>query len=635
VESLLITLVIIVAILIVVVLLLPDRLERRAHENQQQRRDMAEELAAISADTAALAATLEPYRALGSAAYVAPVGAIAQQLSALGTEQAAMARQIAALRLPDIPRLPLPVQHFLLAPNDATAVFSDGRRLAQMARAVRAEGAELAAVRDALAELDAVPTRLRADSKALLRRLDAITAALRVEGRAGVGALEELETGLATLATTVNDLERRFHARTPLPELDDAARRLEAATASTAALETQVGELNRARLALDRRLQETAGELDDIQVMAKGGAATTPVSRPSRAALLQAAALLNEKAPEARRLRDFAAAEDHVTAAHQLIGLARNLTESEKQLAYLEAHDAGLGYGPDIAAARRELAGVLLRLSPAAAAPEGMAALAASDDLPELAARTADLHHELSNLVLRQREAVAQLERDAVADRDRLVAAWESSQQLLPLSNADPLVGRYQRVLAQFTAARGDPGALQAARKDAATFLATQREWAERLATQRTWQTQFRAEMPRLVDSAIAEAGDWACLGTHVAAIQQRVADFAQVQAGFNKARTSGEALAIMDQFERLESDIRREYAQLADQAARLNWLADDLTKTLALVASGDEEAFSPRHARTQQMIDHRVAQAHAAMRCEDAVQAMLWAAEMAQNLGT
>jgi hypothetical protein len=34
-------------------------------------------------------------------------------------------------------------------------------------------------------------------------------------------------------------------------------------------------------------------------------------------------------------------------------------------------------------------------------------------------------------------------------------------------------------------------------------------------------------------------------------------------------------------------------------------------------------------------MIDHRVAQAYAATRCEDAVQAMLWAAELAQNLGT
>ncbi len=91
--------------------------------------------------------------------------------------------------------------------------------------------------------------------------------------------------------------------------------------------------------------------------------------------------------------------------------------------------------------------------------------------------------------------------------------------------------------------------------------------------------------------------------------------------------------MAVMDRFERLETELRREYDQLADTAAHLRWLEDDLAKTLALVAVDGEESAAPRRARTQQLIDHRVSQAHAAARCEDATQAMLWAAEMAQNL--
>lgn len=634
-ESLLAILVITVAILIVVVLLIPDRLEQRAWRNQQQRTRIAADLDMVAAAIADLRQSIAPYEALTSAAYRSQVAPICAQLDRLQSEQQAMARQIAALRLPHIPRLPLPIQHFLRTPGDASAVFNDATRLNQMDRAVRSADASVKTARSASDDLNALPATLRTDGQALLRRLEAIVAALRVEQRSGIEALDELSHALAGQQALVEELEARFHSGTPLPQLDAAAHQLEAATAATADLGARVDELNRARLQLDRRIQETAAELDDVQVSAKGGAAPTPAARPTRAMLLQAAVMLNEIAPEARRVHDFTRADEAVTAAHQLIGFSRNLSESERQLIYLEAHDAGLGFGPDIAVARRELAGLMLRLSPAAASPEAMHALAISPDLAELSRRSADLHHELSNLVQRQREAVVQLERDAVADRDRLVAAWEDGQRLLTLTNEDPLVGRYQRILAQFTAARGDPAALQAARQDAAAFLASQREWSERLATQQRWLAEYGAELPRLVDRAITEAKGWTCLQQAVGAIQQHVADFAQLQSRFRKAHTTAEALAVMDQFERLESDIRREYDLLADQATRLRWLEDDLAKTLALVAVNVDEAAAPRRDRTQQMIDHRVAQAHAATRCEDANQAMLWAAELAQNLTT
>ncbi len=254
--------------------------------------------------------------------------------------------------------------------------------------------------------------------------------------------------------------------------------------------------------------------------------------------------MLNEAAPDARRRHDFAQADTLVSAAHQLIALGRNVSESERLLSYLEAHDAGLGFGPDIAAARRELAGLLLRLSPAVAAPEAMAELSRSADLPELAGRSADLHHELSGLVQQQREAVAQLERDAVADRDRVVGAWDDSQRLLTLSNDDPLVGRYQRLLAQFTAARGDPAALQAARKDAAAFLASQREWRERLATQRQWQASFKAELPRPGGpghgrgAGVGLSATWRCC--HSAACGRFLAASGAVQQGPHHGRSHG-----------------------------------------------------------------------------------------------
>ncbi len=291
-ESLLLTLVIILAILIVVVLLIPDRLEHRALRNQQQREAIAADAAALTAETDTLQQSLAPYAACQSAVYSAKAQEIGTRLTQLQSEQQTMARQIAALRLPVIPRLPLPIQHFLMAPGDATAVFSDANRLSRMARAVNEAGGSLASVRAALADLDAIPADLRAESQSLLRRLDALVAALRVEQRAGIEDLDTLEQGLVAQQTTVAELEAQFHTRTPLPQLDAGAQGLETATRTTAALETQLNELNRARLQLDRRIQETADELDEVQVNAKGGAAvdtgdpadTGPVSASGRLA---------------------------------------------------------------------------------------------------------------------------------------------------------------------------------------------------------------------------------------------------------------------------------------------------------------------------------------------------------------
>lgn len=635
-ESLLLTLIFIVAFLILVGLVIPHLLEQRAEDNVRRREQLGDDLAATQVETARFQESLTPYQSLRSPAYTTKVAAISMAVEGLLAEQAATARRIEALRLPTIPRRSLPIQHFIVVPNDAFAVSGDASKLKAMARTVRAEGRALQDIQAQMQDLDATPAELRVASQALLRRLDAVVAALRVEQRAGIGGLEELDTAIGRRREAVAVLESQFHNRRPLPELDAAALQLDAATADATKLEARVAELNRARLQLDRRIQETTAELDDTQVAIKGPGQPTPTSRAIRAMLLQAAVLLNESAPAARRDHDFPTADGYVTAAHQLSGLSRNLYESERLLAYLEAHDAGLGLGPDVAVARRELAGIMLRLSPAAASTTTMGAFADSDELMDLSVRAADLYHELGALGQRQRAAIAQLERDAVADRDQLVATWEESQRHVALSAEDPLVGRYQRVLTEFTAAKGDPAALQAARRDAAAFLESQRAWNERVATQRKWQADFRAELSRLVDQAIADAQDWECLRPGLRAVQQCRADFDHLQAKFNQARTSAEALSIMDQLEKLESEVHRDSTRLEEQAGRLRWMVDNLARTLAIVpAESSDPALAQRRHQAQKVIDEHVAQAHKATHFEDALQAMKWAVEAAQGMTT
>jgi len=631
VQSLFSAVLVILIILVLVVIFVPAALERLAKRNRAARDRQAAGLRQAHIEARALERQVIPY-ARGKSAHFGDRAAaararLAEWLAALGAAEAGLAQ----LRCPEVYDYLLPVQHFALSPRDAAAILADRRRLSRLSprlRAVDAAGAAAGAAVSALADL---PGDLAAERAALAARLDGLEAALRGERAAGVDELADLEREAAGARALLARAAAVADAAA-LPVLDEAATALEQASAVAARLDEQVGALVAGRARLDERLRAVAAELDELQAGAKAGPdATGPAQL--RPVARRAATLLNESAPALRRRRDFAAAEAEGAAAARLIALARDLSAAAARARLLAERDDGVSLAGPIAEARRELAELLDSAEATAGARHAGAAREAT-----LAARAAALRRAVEALVERQNEVIAALERDAAATRERLAHAWEAGQRLLRLAADDPLARRYTRLVADADEARRRPDALAQFQQDATAFEGILAPWVTRVQAARQRVMALRAHLPELIDAALATAAPWACLADHVGFIQQRAADFERTQAQFAAAHRRREAEALMSELAAVEREVEDRFALLTEQAQRLRFLEADVDQIVALAAAADETLPEEDPARIKRerafnLIAHHTAQAHSAVRYEDASLALSRAADLANRL--
>lgn len=634
-QSLLSVLLVILIIGLVLVVFVPALLERRARQNAEQSGRFAAELQEHEREARRLELTIAPY-ARGRSSHFSERATVARErLAALHAHLDAAGDTLAQMRCPQVYRYLLPVQHFVLAPRDAAAIVADSRRVARLRGQLRAATGAAEAARAAVETLTTLPAALAESRHETAGHLDAVEAAIRAEHKAGIAEMGDVERELARLrgllARPAAPLAGDKGGPATLSALDGEALALEEAAAGVAPLRVTLTAVADERAHLDEALRRATADLDDLQASKAGPDPRGPAQ--VRPLLLQAAALLNESAPAHRRRRDFPAAAADVAAAKRFMTLARDLSAADARSRLLAERDDGVSLSEVIAEVRRDLADLLDRVGGDSAAGQPSAAREAA-----LVARAADVRRRADDLVERQSEIIAGLERDAAAIGDRLARDWEAAQRLLRLAAEDPLARRQARLLAQVDEARRHPEALARLRDEAAAFEAVLTPWVTRVQDARRRVARLRERLPALIDTALATAAPWACLAEHVGFIQQRAADFETTQAQFAAAHHRRAAEGHMDELEAIERDAEERLALLTEQAERLRFLEEDVGQVLAL-ATADMETMAPddparpKRERALSLITHHTAQAHAAGRYEDASLALSRAADLANKL--
>ena len=629
-QSLFSAVLVILIILLVVIVFVPAYLERLSKRNRAERDGHAADLRARELEARAQERQVIPYARGKSAHFRDRAAAAREQLAALLAEVAQAQTGLGAMRCPEVFNYLLPIQHFALSPHDAAAIVADRRRLNRLRNQLRVVDGAAAAAQAAVAELAALPDTLAAARRETAAQLDGVESALRAERAAGVAELADLERDASRARALLGEVAA---SGGDLPGVDAGAVALEGATAIAATLEERTSAIAAARARLDERLQRTRGEFDDLQAGAKGRPEAPPPPQ-LRPVVRRAAALLNETAPAHRRRRDFAAAEAAADTAARLVALARDLGAADAVARLLAEHDDGVSLAQPIAAVRAELADLLATAEAFDESPPSAAREAA------LVARAATLRRRAEELAAQQNEIIAGLEREAAAARDRLARQWQASRQLLPLAADDPLSRRYTKLIADADAARRHPDALAQYQQDVAAFESVLAPWTARVQATRQRIVALRARLPELVDAALAANAPrpWACLTEHVTAIQQRAADFETVQAHFAAARRRREAEALAAELEAIERDAEERYALLAGQAERLRFLEEDVAHIVTVAADdvavlAAEDPTRQKRERALSLIAHHTAQAHSAVRYEDASLALSRAADLANRL--
>jgi hypothetical protein len=627
VQELLSVILVILIILVVAIVFVPAYLERLSRRNRGRRTEYGAELKTLRRERRRLERMLTPYTNSRSAAYREAAAAAGERLRSMTGRLDEVEELLDGLRCPGVSPYLLPVQHFLLAPGEAAQILADARNLGRARAALAAATASAAETDAALEALAALPERLAAERTALARRLTEVEAAVDRERQEGIEALDDLTRHTGRMRGLLAGGERAAAPDANLTSRDDAAVALESAAAGLAELEARVAATAGERAALDQHLGRAVAELDNAQATTKSGPGAADAPAQVRPLLRRAASLLNESAPAHRRRREFAAARGDVDAAVRLISLGRDLAAAERGARLLEERDDG-GLGEAIAGLRRELGELAEALGRESEGPAGAA----------MAGRAAGARARADALVRQQDEAIAELEREALAARGQLERAWEAGRHLLLLADDDPLARRYARLLDEFGAARRRPAALEAFRRDAAAFEGVLAPWVTRVQAARQLIDRLRTRLPELIDAARTAAAPWNCLAEHVTYIQQRAADFKTAQGRFAKVRYRREAEVLMDELAAIEGDVEERYSLLSDAANRLHFLAEDVRQIVDLASADLEDgaADTPdrqRRERGLRLIAHHMTQAHAATRYEDASLALLRAADAANKL--
>lgn len=623
-QSLFTAVLVILILLVLLVVFAPAWLEKRALLNRARRTQYAAEHEALERDSRRLKRTLAPYHRTQSALYRSQTAAAGARIADLDGYLTPLAESLAQLRCPEPFNYALPAQHFVLFPGDVGAILADSRRLRRLRNELQVATGALVAAETAVTGVAALPERLAADRAALASRLDTVEARLRRERIEGIIALVDFDEDLAHSRAMLTE-QAAVAADAPLRQLDAGASLLEEAAGRVTALEAAVGEMVQARQQLDEQLRRTTVALDDAQAGTKAGPAADDAPDQVKPLLRQAAALLNESAADSRRRRDFAAAARDIDTAGRLIATGRDLAVADRRTRRLVERDDGVSLHAEIDGLRAEIDAALAGLG---GAPVDAVVVN----------RAAELRGKAETLIRRQNEVIAALEREAAAVRDRVARAWNESGRLLALDDEDPLARRYERLMAGYETARRSPPALEQFRQDAAAFERSLGPWVARLAGTRERITRTRQALPEMIDEALATAAPWACLGEHVAFIQQRAADFETARGHFNQANRRRDAERLMDELEAIEREAAERLAVLKDQAGRLRFLEKDVDQIMSM-ASGNgsgltpEDPDWPRRERALNLIAHHTAQAHAATRYEDASLSLARAADLANKL--
>lgn len=631
VESLLITLLITLIMLLLLVLGVPAYLERLSVRNRTERDRYATEFRDIERKLRRFERLLIPYSRTRSVAYHSLASEGTALIASLGNELKAAEAVLASLRCPQVFGYLLPVQHFLRAPGHMEAIVSDARLVGQLKSRIEALNDRIMDVAQVFDILAAIPERLGTDRETLRQRLTAIEAVIDREQREGIEALDDFVRDTTAVRRVLDDGGRISATGLPLAELDASALALESAAARLTEAEARAADLERERVALDRRLRRIATDLDSAQMTTKAGPTMDDMPQ-IRPLLRRAAALLNESAPDHRRRREFNAAGADVSTAAQLITFSRDLLSADRQARLLVERDDGLSLSDPIVGLRSELSELLEWLGREEI--DSPSALAGS----ALAGRAAQLRTRAETLVRRQDDTIAELTREATDTKVRLTRAWDAGQNYLRLDADDPLVRRYANLIAQFDEAQRRPAALEKFRRDVNAFESVYDTWVSRVQATRARIGRIRSSLPNLIDEALNAAAPWNCLVEDVKFIQQRAADFETMQAKFNAVKYRREAESIMDQLETIELEINERQTQLKDKAARLDYLQIEVSEIvgLALGDAGDIQADHPEKSKMDRglrLIDHHTRSAHAALHYEDASVALLRAAETANKL--
>jgi len=624
---------ILVIALLALVVLVPAGLERLSRANRARREAYRQELVARRRDAHGIDQALHPWRGARSAVYREATSAVAARSEALGERLDATAAALAGLRCPTVFDYLFPIQHFLMIPGDATAILSDANRLRRIRAELTAAAGDVEAAYAALDDLDALPRQLASAQAALTRRLSGLEATIRQEGDAGIVALDDLARGAAVAQGYLEEYRERTTRgadREARPEaLDAAAVAQEKAAVALSEAEARAAELAGQRAALDESISRATTDLDALQAAKAGPGADDDGRRQIVPLTRRAAALLNESAPDHRRRREFNAAAADVAAAAHLTAAARDLFHTQRHVRTLVARDDGAALHPTIAALRGELADTLERAEAAAQSGEG------ADGLARRAARSRAAAEEA---LRRQDEAIARLESEAMATRERLERSWAAAQERLALADDDALARRRCRLLDDFQAAQRRPAELEKFRRDVAAFEETLGAWTERVGATQARVARLRERLPGQIDAALAAAEPWRCLKEDVTFIQQRAADFETARSRFAAVAQRHRAEPLMEEIEAIEADVNERAAVLGDRAERLRALEGDV-KQIVELSQGDAAAYPADHPdrarwdKATRMIDHHLRSAHVAIRYDDASVALLRAADVANRV--
>lgn len=628
-DSLIVAVLTILIVILILVIFVPAYLEKLSRQNRLRRDELHAQLLSIERDSRRYERLLSPYLRTRSAAYLDLASQAADGLKALMESMVNQSVSLDELRCPEVFDYLLPVQHFILRPDHIGAIVTDTRRLRSLTTGMSRLIDSSTSVQAALDSLVALPEKLAAVRIDLERRLKALEATINREREEGIEALDDFLRDGASIRRFLEEAEGSARPGAILAELDGGAVALQSAESALAEAESRAGELQRERMALDRRLRRVATELDGLQVSNKSGPAATDLPQ-IRPLLRRAAALLNESAQEHRRRREFNAAGADVSTAAQLVNFGRDVNTTVLQVRVLIERDDGGDFSEAIADLRRDLDGLLgqLRDERADHAALGDAALAS---------RAAQLRTRADTLIRRQDDRVALLTREAAAAREKLTATWENGQSLLRLSEDDALSRRYSRLLNQFEEAQGKPAALEQYRQDVKLFEGVWHQWVGHVQETGTRITRLRSNLLGLIDEALTTAEPWNCLAEDVTYIQQRAANFETAQAKFAAVHFRREAESIMDQLQAIDTDIEARFLQLKDRAKRLQFLESDVDQIVDLVTN-DVVVLQPddpqraKWDRTLRIIDHHIRSAHAALLYEDASVALLRAADAANK---
>ena len=630
-QALLIPLALLLVILVVVLVFIPAYLERLSRVNLVKRSDYRHSTKELSREERRLERLLTPYRRAKSDIYRLAVGHVDGQLAQINAHLSDIDRLIELLTCPELFDYLFPVQHFAIAPGHIKAILVDSQILKRIKLQLDATSSGLAKVQEAFDHLANMPARLQSQRGGLLQRLASIEENMARAQNEGIGAMDDFVRDVTAVRNLLGEAIPENQTQGAVQELDAVALALQQAEAILSETEVRAAELDRERVALDRRIRRAATELDHIQATAKSGPNTDmlPQIRPM---MRRAAALLNESAQAHRSRREFNAAGADVTTAIQLITFARDLQTANEKIHLLIERDDGLSLAAPISALKKELTELLSRVE-----SDGMNGSSALADAA-LGGRAARVRTRAETLARQQDDMIAELIREAALAKERLDHVWMTGQNLLTLAPEDSLTRRYANLEARYGEAMLKPAALEQYRHDVTAFEVVLDAWVTRIQATHALIRRMRAGMLDLIDQALDISGPWACLVEDVKFIQQRAVDFETLQTSFYNSRLRRETESIMDQLQTVEGDITDRLERLRERATRLAYLESDVSQILEL-ATGDNAELPVDHPerlrldRAIRLIDHHVRSAHTAGHYEDASVALLRAADAANKL--